>query len=163
MKRGLSQVVSAMVIILLTIAAVAVVWTMINNNVVKKLDDSKNCYGIFEEVTLNNDWTCFNRTSNKTQFLIKVEDIELDAVLVSIVNGENTESKSIRIKKENTSIENITFLGETSNYVELPGKEAGRTYEYSGFDSKPSKISIAPIINGNICDATSRIENFEYC
>ncbi|MEA3414252.1 MAG: hypothetical protein U9Q99_01875 [Nanoarchaeota archaeon] len=163
-NKGLSQIVSVMVLVLLTIVVIGIVWSTINTFVLKKLEGTESCYGVTDKVSLNNDWTCYNATSDEFHFSINIKDIDVDSILISIVNEEMTSSKIRKIYNESSIVANVTTLSNRASYnISLPRKESGNTYVLENVISKPSEISIAPIIGGNQCEITSNINNIYFC
>src|SRR3989344_5177152 len=59
-KKGLSQVVTTVILIALALAAVAVVWVVVNNLVNKKLSEAGTCADIIDKVELNSMYSCYN-------------------------------------------------------------------------------------------------------
>jgi len=84
-RRALSGVVTALILILLSIAAVAIVWASVKKTVSNKLEDAGSCFdvGFSDKVKLNNEYTCFNSSDNSTQFSIDIGDIEIEELLIS--------------------------------------------------------------------------------
>src|SRR3989344_7007422 len=96
-KKGLSEIVSVVLILALTVTLVGIVWAVVNNLVEDNLSKSS-CFETFGKISINNDFTCYNSSSNELQFSISIEDISLDAVLVAI-SAEGF-SESFKITKE---------------------------------------------------------------
>ena len=162
-KRALSQVVSVVLLILLTIVAIGIIWATINTFVLNKLKSTESCYGITDKVSLNNDWTCYNASGEEFLFSINVKEIDLDAIVISIVNFEGTSSEVRRINNVSSIVENVTYLGGSSSDISIPGKESGKTYVLHNVTSMPNEISIAPIISEKYCEITDKIETIYVC
>ena len=164
-KRGLSAVVTTVLLIALSVFIVAIVWVVVKNLVVGELDSVGSCMGVVDKVNLDGRYTCYNSTSGELQFSITVGDIDLDEVLISISSIEKT--TSFRLSNELSQIENVyTYPARISNVV-LPSKDGGLTYifnsEAAGFSSIPDSIQIAPIINGKSCGVSDSIEPIDNC
>lgn len=163
-KRGLSGVVAVVILIALTVAVISIVWVVINNLVTSELEGAESCYGVFEKVTINHQYTCYNSSSNMFQFSINIADIKLDAVLVSI-SGEGI-TKSFKITNDASTIENVaTYTG--GSLIKLPETNGGLTYVYDltagGFSGSPDKMQIAPIVNTKQCGASDSLSEIENC
>lgn len=160
-KKALSQIVSAVLLITLTISAIAIIGVTLQTFVIDRLDSAGSCYGVLDKVKFNNDWTCYNQTSNEMQFSIEVGDIDVESVLISVSMGDS--SIIINLKNETTTIENVTYLDRVSNEVSLPSKEGGKTYLLEGVDEKPVKILIAPYVGTKQCDVSDRVDSIFNC
>ncbi len=159
-KKGLSGVVTVVILVALVMAATSIVWIVVKNLVDSQLQKTS-CLEVFEKVTINSLYTCYNRTSNEFQFSISIGDIDIDGVLVAISGGGET--KSFKITNEPTDILNLKPYGEASGNVVLPKKNAGLTYIYDGFSEKPDLIKIAPIINKNQCEVSDLLSEIDIC
>lgn len=167
-KKALSTVVATVLIILLTVVATAIVWTFVKGIVnPEKLEGTQSCFEVTsgEKVTINDFYTCYNQASNEVQFSINMKDIDVDAVVVSILIGGN--SKSFTLTPNDTVIPNLRpYKGSSGSVVKLPGKNEGRTYVAEGFEADVGKvdwIKIAPIVNGKQCDASDQTYQVDYC
>jgi hypothetical protein len=84
-KKGLSTVVSTVLIILLTIVAVTIVWVSVRAFIENETSKTK-CFDVEAggKVVLNGAYTCFDDTLNEVQFSITMKDIAIDALIVTI-------------------------------------------------------------------------------
>jgi hypothetical protein len=167
-KKGLSTVVATVLIILLTVVATAIVWTFVKNIVnPEKLQGTQSCFELTsgEKITLNDFYTCYNKTSNEVQFSIDIKDAQVDALVVSILVGGN--SKSFTLTNNYTIIPNLKpYKGSQGEAVKLPGLNEGKTYVAEGFESGVGKvdwIKIAPVVAGKQCDASDETSQIDYC
>lgn len=168
-KRALSTVIATLLIILLTVAAVVIVWKFVQNMVnPEKLAGTQSCFELTsgEKITINDYYTCYDKTSNTVQFSIDMKDAQVDAVVVSILVGGN--SKSFTLTNNDTNISNLKpYKGNAGyNATRLPGKNEGRTYVAEGFESGVGKvdwIKIAPVIAGKQCDPSDETSQIDYC
>ncbi len=160
-KNGFSQVVSTVVLIALTIALVAGVLTIIRTFVDTGLKKTSSCNDLFEKVSINPDYTCFDSSSNSTLISISRKEIALDSLLVSVSYGDF--GKKFFLKDGAEAIENLTNYGVGTSNVSLPGNESGKTYCFSGFYSPPSEIKIAPRIGGTRCSVVDSMKEIPTC
>ncbi|MBL7059347.1 hypothetical protein ISS08_02755, partial [Candidatus Pacearchaeota archaeon] len=58
-KKGMSVIVGSMILILLVIVTGLVVWNIVSNLIDEELGDVESCFGVFEQVTLNERYTCY--------------------------------------------------------------------------------------------------------
>ncbi len=92
---GMSTVLATVIILAITVAMGALVWGIISNLIGENLEESQSCFGVLDQVKLNNDYTCYNSTSKKVQFSVNVGDIDIDAILVSISFEGSSDSATL--------------------------------------------------------------------
>ena len=166
-KKGLSGVITMVLLIGLTVVAVAIVGVVVRNMINNQVESSESCFGNFNKVTINSLYTCYNNTdsTNKLLFSIKIGDIDVDEVLVAISSAGAT--SSLRIKNESSTITDVTNYpdGVEGENVKLPDKNGGLTYIYdlSASPGKPDRIEIAPIINGKQCGTSDSLSSIDIC
>lgn len=159
-KKGLSQVVGTLMMVLVAIALIAGLWGTISSFVNERVEGSQACYGIYDQLVLDSDYTCFNSTSNETYVSISRKDIDLDSILVSVAFGDD--SIVFEVKEGNNKITDVTNYFDRNENITLPSKSGGRTYRISR-NSIPTSINIAPKINGKQCDSTDSLATITYC
>ncbi len=164
LKRGLSGVITVVILIALVFALVSIVWVVVNNLIQSELEDVESCFGVFGEVTINSRYTCYDSISNEFQFSINLKDIEVGNILISI-SGDGA-VKSFTITNEDQQIANLANYKSTgfgTDQIKLPGKNAGLTYVTDAFSNAPDSIEIAPIINGKQCDVSDSLSEIDNC
>lgn len=156
-KGGLSAVVTATILILLVVSSGALIWVMINKTVETKLGTAKTCNEIFDKVSLNSRFTCYNLSSNEVQVSINVGDVdELDKIIISV--GSDLDTESFTLTNTTKLISGVRNYGSSSeDAVKMPDKNAGNTYIVSGFTEIPTQVQISPSANENICGTADRI------
>jgi hypothetical protein len=95
------------------------------------------------------------------QFSISRQNIAMDYLLVSI--SLNDSSRIYKLYDFVTEIENLTDYTTGNSNVSLPGNESGKTYNAANIEEFPVLIEIAPNINNNQCDVSSKIEDIVDC
>jgi flagellin-like protein len=164
-KRGISGVVTAVIMIALVIAASSIVWTVVNNLVKNKLDEAGSCFDTFEKVTINSKYTCYSSSSNEFQFSIRVAgDIDLTSLLVS-VSGQG-ESKSFKLTPEGLATDYLFTYPKREQPVYLPKKGDGRTYILNldiAEMSRPESIQVAPLVGGKQCEVSDSLQQIDSC
>jgi len=161
-KKGLSAIVTLMILILIILVAGGLIFVGIKQTVTKKLESSGSCYDIFEKVKINSEFTCYDSSTNETQFSIDVGEIEFEGILVAI--SEEDSSKNFQLTNELQEISGLTnFGGIEGESVIAPGKNSGKTYVASDFSLIPLEIEIALIINGNTCGVSDSLTNIGEC
>ena len=152
-----------MILIVLSITAVAIVWVSVKNMVSNKLEETGSCFdiGFSDKVKLDNDYTCFNSSDNSTQFSIDIGDIQIDELLISFVM--DGESKSFTITNKPKIIEDLENYKNEEPKIKLPGKNEGVTYIAKKFKGKVNSIKISPKINGKQCSVSDSIDSVDDC
>ncbi len=161
-KKGISGVLAAVVMIALVMVAGTIVWTVVNNMVKEKLEGSGSCINIFEKVSLNLAYTCFDTQTTNVIFSISRKDIELDAIVVFITGGGST--KSFRFDETGVDSNEIDGYSEDTDRS-MPGKNEGKTYKFTGtaFPAIPDSIEIAPVIGEKQCGVSDEITEIPTC
>ncbi len=162
-KKALAPIVATLILILLVIAVVVIIWGIVNNIVKGGLEESEACFGVFDKVSLNSEYTCY--IGDDFRFSISIGDLDVDEVLVGI-SAEGS-SSTFKISKTVSQIDNLVTYPDGLSDVKLPSKNAGLTYVFNitgaGFSEKPDSISIAPIIKGTQCSVSDSMNQIERC
>jgi len=159
-KKGISGVITVVLMIALVMAAAAIVWGIVNSTLKDQVEGAKSCFGNFNKVTINPIYTCYDSTSDTVQFSLSIGDIDVDEVLVGISFAGASGSYTLT----NTDQQGIGLtLYPSGGEVKLPGKNAGLTYVASGYTSKPDLIQIIPVIAGQQCEVSDTISGIESC
>ena len=163
-KKGLSEIVSIVLILALVIVMVGIVWGVVNNLVKDKLSQTGSCFEVFGKVTLNSRYTCYNSSSNELQFSINVGDVNIDEVIVGI--SSRGTSSSFRLDSKGTPVANVVAYPSRSTNVSLPAKNSGLTYLFNmntaGLGA-PESIRIAPAVGKDQCEVSDTIEEIDNC
>lgn len=162
-KKGLSLVVTTILLIALTMVLIGIVWGIVNNLIKKSTEDTNACFGIFEKVVLNSEYTCYNEDG--LRFSISIGDVDVDEVLVGVSLGG--ESSTFIIKKTPSQINNLVMYPDGSTSIKLPSKNAGLTYVLdlsgAGFSGTPDSIEIAPVVQGAQCEVSDSLNEITRC
>jgi hypothetical protein len=165
-KKGLSMVVTTLLLVLLSIVLIGILWAVISNLVQNSVNKTESCFSVQNKVNINDANTCYDVTTKELQFSVEITDIDLDGVLISI--GTTASSKSFTMDKSNSSIPNVRpYTGSYGNEIKLPDKNSAQTYFYNmtgaGFAGAPTIMKIVPIVNGNQCDVSDTITEITPC
>jgi hypothetical protein len=161
-KKGLSTIVITVILIAVSIAAIGLVWTFASNMINKQMKNSEACFGNFDKVVLNKQYTCYNEVIPNAeytlQFSLSIGDVTVDKVIIGASSPNLIKSYPIT----NTP-GTVPGLAGGSTIV-LPVKNAGTTYTTTdNFISKPDYIKIIPVINGVQCDVSDSVEQIADC
>ncbi len=168
-KKGLSGIITAMIMIGMVLAAAIIIWTVVNN-ILEGSKGAESCIGIINKVTINEIYTCYELISTSPdvyhiQFSLSIGDIDVDEIVVSIAAAGEIKS-FILTNEDDVKIDNLgnyptPIFGD--DLIKLPGKNAGKTYVTDYFSSTPNLIKIAPTINGKSCDISDSLSGIESC
>ena len=167
MKKAQSQIVTAVLLILIVIALAVVVLNFSMNFVKDKLSGT-GCFEAVDKVTFTNSnkYTCFNDSDKgdgtKDHLLLQVHIGDINESISGFLietGGANTISREIKKNKEAV---NVT-MHDGSKTLELPGKNEERTYVFN-FTITPETVKIYPILtDGQVCEASDILEKIILC
>jgi hypothetical protein len=164
-KRGLSTIVITLIIILVSIVAIGIVWAFVNNMIKSQIHSSESCYGNYDKIKINRMYTCFERisaTNYNLRFSLSMGDVSVDKVIVSVSSAGNVNSYEITNTPKNI-INLVMYSGTNPSNVILPAKNAGLTYNATGFSAKIDSIEISPYIQGTLCGVSDSVSEIEDC
>ena len=146
-KRGVSDIVAAVLIIFLTVGAGIFVYSFIMPYIKTETSVSQECY--YAEIgILDGDYTYYNSTTNEiyVQVLRGNRETELSGMQIRLSGGGDSVIVEVR---EGPSTSVLRELGETT--ISLPGIEETRTYvidlDVLGIIINDSNVvEIAPIV-----------------
>jgi len=162
-KRGLSEVVAVVIIILLVIITAAIVWASVNSLIKDKTEGVKSCFDVefSDKVVFNNDYTCYNSSSDEVQFSLSIGDVEIQKAIVTISAGGS--SKSFTLTNEASFFLDLVKYPDRNTTIILPQKNGGLTYIATGISVNPDWIKIAPYVDDKQCEITDTIYELEDC
>ena len=136
-KKGISAVVATVLIILITVAAVTIIWAAIIPMISNQLQEGTICLDAVSQVTIGGGYTCYNANTTTSEGNASIQikhgakDFTLSAVQVLFYEGGSTTS--------------VTY-DTASN---LPGVNEEKVVTVL-YDNKtvagPDKVEIAPIV-----------------
>jgi|GEM_PF-865758 len=162
-RKGLSTVVTTVLLIGLGVVAAALVWVFVNRFLENQMN-TESCYGNFDKVTINGEYTCFNKTSPSNynlRFSLSVGDIDIGRAVVSVSSA--SAMKSYEITNISQAVAGLTMYPSGSSLVSLPGKNSGLTYQATGFPAKIDSIKVAAYIGGTLCETSDSVSEIESC
>ena len=157
-------IVITVILIALSMAAIILVWAFINNMIKKQIKSSESCFGNYDKVQLNEQYTCYEKligSNYDLRFSLSVGDIEVDKVIVSVSSASAV--KSYELTNTEQTILGLSMYPSDSVQIKLPGKNAGLTYKATGFTEKIDSIQIAPVIGKTQCDVSDSFLEIEDC
>ncbi len=156
-KKAVSAVVATVLIIMITVAAVGIIWAAIIPMVQNSLSKGTICNDALSDITLiaEKGYTCINKSSGNISLQIKkgpnskVELVAVDALI--FVGGD---SFAYRIEKTNNGTNNVSGVLPTSNLEKT-------VYIWNSTLKNATKVKIAPVVTvGNTeetCEGSSEV------
>jgi len=139
-KRGISTVVATVLIILITVAAVTIIWTAVIPLIRKSIDSGIAC--LSADVYIDSKGTCFDEENSVLKVAVKKGAGESDISSIDFILSSGGESTKLT----------EDFGG---------GPNSRKTFSFPISDS-PEEVGIAPIIQVGdgefVCDITSSVE-----
>ncbi len=163
-KRGLSAVVTTVILVALSMAAIVLVWAFVNNMVKKQISSSESCFGNYDKIKINGQYTCYERinpTSYNLRFSLSIGDVKVDKITVSVSSAGSI--KSYQITNTPGAIAGLAMYPSGISQINLSNMNAGLSYKATGFSAKIDSIQIAPVIGGNLCEVSDSISDIMDC
>ena len=163
-KKGISGIVSVVIIIALVMAAGLLVWNFVQDTLSERMEETQSCYNARGKVEINEDYTCYNVTEEELKISISVGDINLDGLLISVLG--DTGSETYKLTSEARNMTNIKNYPSGKGTVIVPGRESGRVFVLKGLeemDLNSMTIEISPIMGENQCDPLDSIKKVYPC
>ena len=166
MKKAQSQIVTAVLLILIVIALAVVVLNFSMNFVKDKLSGT-GCFEAVDKVTFtnSNDYTCIDtkgtvpKDDDVLNLQVHIGDINesISGFLIE-TGGATTISKEIK----GGEVDDVTMYNK-EKILEIPGKNEERTYVFT-VKSSPETVKIYPILtDGQVCEASDILEKIVLC
>jgi len=166
-KKALSTIVTTVILISVSMAAIALVFGIVSNLMRTQMKSTESCFGNYNKVELEGRYTCYDKivvgasTTYALRFSIAMGDVTVDKVIIGINSLSN--SKTYEITNTATTVADLSTY-PTGSSVSLPLKNGGRTYNTTSiFNSKIDSIKIAAVINGVKCDVADTINEIQDC
>jgi len=167
-KRAQSQVVTAVLLILIVIA-LAVLILNFSTNFVKDRLGGTGCFDTVGQVSFtgSNRYTCFNNSDiggnpdmDELRLQVHIGDVNssISGFLIEI-GGADTKSIKIEDGEDVTGVSMYSGIAS----LELPGKNEERTYVFD-VSVVPESVKIYPILNDeDVCEASDVLEKVIAC
>ncbi len=145
-KKAVSEVVSVVLIIMITVAAIAVLWTVVIPMIKNSISSGGGCFKANADITLLNDgWTCIGSDGNVSVQIKKGADTSVNITGIQVILGYPTGSSD----------------SEDVNVLSI-GLNEKQTFSLEELYPGATKLGIAPIIlegkNPKTCDGAQEID-----
>jgi len=143
-KRGVSAVIATVLLILLTVAAVALIAGIIIPFVKNELDKSKKCFSINEQISVvQGNFTCYTLSSTKIMIKRTSKDFLLQGFMISISSGGSSKVYKIEDNIKTSGVK----MHDNNETLRIPKAGEAETYVFS---LSGNYASISPVIEGNL-------------
>ena len=141
-KKGVSDVIATVLLILLTLTAIGVLATILIPFVQRSLEDSGSCLDSLESIEIVHEDSCYSTYNSETIIVIKAKNVEIEGLYLIV---ENPDSKSFELINGKNYPSEITNTGQ----ITLPQKGGGeKTYT---INRVYKKIVVGVMKNGKRC------------
>jgi flagellin-like protein len=159
-KKGISAIVATVLIILITVAAVTIIWAAIIPLVANQLEASTVCLDATKQLSLPDaGYTCTNTTD--TYFQIKRGGDDAGITDIQVIFSKDDGSSSSAMLLGDVAMHGV-FLSGGTTFTEIPGVNEITTYDANtthGADTV--SLSVAPVVMiGNeqkICEVAATV------
>ena len=161
-KRGQSQVISTVLLILLAIVAIGLVMGFVIPFIKDKIS-SGDCLDVAGKIELvnNPDYTCYDLTKSSLRVQIHILDIS-DLIRGFSIESGGASSKSVKIVNGTNHPDVSMYDGGSANET-IPGDNEARTYVINN-TQQPNSIEVYPILKtGKICGSSDVMVNIDNC
>jgi len=141
-KKAVSEIVSTVLLILITIIAISIVSVFLIPMLKNKLNEGSGCFDVLNSLEIQS--ACYN-DANEVEIGIMSKSNKLAGVAVVISTSSSSKRFDII---NNTANENIkSYNGEYNQALLLPGENEFTTYIIKTSFTEFSKVEIAPLVS----------------
>jgi flagellin-like protein len=159
-KKGQSELITTVLLILVSIVAAGIVLQFVVPFVKNKLN-SGDCTNTVGKIEISSsEFTCYNSSSNKMNVQVHVGDIGTDLEGIVIELG-GASSSNFKIKN-NTDIAGASMYGGATTLI-LPLRNQEKTYSLASTEI-PTSVRVYSILkNEEICGVSDSLTSIDLC
>ncbi len=168
-NKGLSEVVTTVIMIALVMAAAAIIWGVVSSLIQKQTGNAEACFGNYDKVTLYGAGTCIEPLKNTAgdtilSVYINVADVMPDKIIVSISTASEAKSFEIPGTDINAAPYVVAYNTAALYNTQLLNitKNSGKRYLVK-LTSTPTLVTISPVIGGSQCGISDEIKEIATC
>ena len=162
-KRGVSPVIATVLLVVITLVAVAILAAFVIPFVKKNLG-SQDCFNVLGHLKFEDSaYVCSTQgAANRTGFSVRVDDDSVVGFRVILYAGGSSEPVEITNDTDGSILNPQVFmLGKASNSLVMPQRGGVRTYVAHGVYEN---IELYPILkSGTTCDQSDSIKDIKRC
>lgn len=159
-KKAVSALVATVLLILITVAAVGIIWGAIMPMLNRAMEMGQACLNARLTIDTTSGYTCYKTSTKEAQIMVGrgAEEFSLAGMYLIVSGGGQSKTFKIKTTGEN----GVKMIGGTST-LDLPESNEERTYIlYIGDNlTKVEEVKVAPLAKvGNTeksCDVSSRV------
>lgn len=163
-KKGLSAIVTTLLMVALAIVLVGIIWAAVTN-LVRTQMKSSSCVNIVGQVSLNNEYTCYNSTSHELRFAISRGDTDIGGILVGVYSQGT--GKTFEMTNKSAPVAFLLRYPSMDPNITIPNKNSEFVYTFdmsaAGFTDAPSQITISPIVGTTQCSTSDQLNSIDDC
>ena len=155
-SRAQSQIITTVLIVLLVLAAIVIVWNVVQGTVghsVSQIEKSTDCIEAIGVLEVEESGSCF-QAPNQLKVMINRNLKAIDIIKFIILVNEGEERYEI-VDGKNGFTEGIFMFGAVP-ILQVPSSGESRSYEIT--TSLSDSIQVAPIINEETCSPSKKVE-----
>jgi len=157
-KKAVSALVATVLLILITVAAIGIIWSAVMPMINKATQYGQACMSARLQINTDSGYTCYNASGVVLANIDRgAEDFVPSAIQVIVAGGG--QSKVFKIL-DNQATSGVTMLGGAATLY-IPGTNEEKTYVITSGLTTTSEVAVAPVVKvGNtekICDVSSRV------
>ena len=169
MKRGISDLIATVLLIVITVAAVGIIYAAIMPLIRGQIETSQKCGSAGIEIISEGGYTCYDPGTKEVKIQIQRGESNVDIAGLQLQVAGGGKSKSVEINSTTSLIYVKEYGGSYSSVLTLPAKNEARTYVIKITDSAvgitaPESVSVAPIVKigaqNKICGISSQVPLF---
>jgi len=152
-KKGISALVATVLLILITVAAVGIIWSAVNPMISDNLKFGQACSDMRMslEVDSSSAYNCFNSTSNITNVVVSrgVDTLNLVGlqIIASGASGANPFEIKLGSNKTNVKTSKDPNYAGTFAYGDIPVSNGAIAYNLNtSLIGKPDKVAVSAIV-----------------
>lgn len=158
-KRSQSQIISTVLLILLSIVVAGLIAAFVIPFVKDRLPgENENCLDVIGKVEISSGYTCYNSTNVSANVQIHIYEVR-DSIKGFTIELGGASSKAIKVLEDDYLGVRMYGGGE----FELPNSTEERTYIIDT-TNKPDYIAVYPVLKNNkLCEASDTVRDVENC
>jgi len=159
-KRSQSQIIGAILLILITVVAAGLIMAFVVPFIKEKLPEkNQNCLDVISKVRISSGYTCYNLTNNVQLVQVHIDDIR-DSIKGFTIELGGPSSRAVRVVEDDAHL-GVRMYG--GGGFELPNNTEERTYIID-LTNKPTYIAVYPVLKNNkLCEASDTVRDVEDC
>ncbi len=164
-KKALSAVVTTLILVMVSIAGIALVWASTRGVINKQIKSSEACYGIEEKIEFDSKNTCYGKQGNDyyVRFQVNVKDVELQKLIISVSSNSEQQGYTLTNETQDPGVLGLERYPNADADLVVPGINQGFSYKTETFDEIIDNIEITPVIDDYQCGIADSISGLEDC